>query len=99
MKVIHPEQAITKLIDGKKFTTYIDAYEEDLGEFKCPCCKSEMRFQIDSERMGPVQTIGVYKVICDECSLYFYGFEEYYNGFIDKKDFLTFVKGRLNLSE
>jgi hypothetical protein len=60
MKIQHPEKAITKIVNGKKFTTYGDGWVQDLGKFECPCCSKEMNFNEGKEQM----TQGVLTATC-----------------------------------
>jgi C4-type Zn-finger protein len=96
MKIYHDEEAITLLVNGKKFTRYIDAYTEDLGEFKCPCCKSEMEYHEGSHCLGQNCFVKSFMISCSRCNLNFYGYEENNLGFKNKNDFILFVKDRLN---
>jgi len=42
MDILHPEESVSVIKDGHKFTTYKDSYIENLGEFRCPCCNNKM---------------------------------------------------------
>lgn len=94
MKIHHPEVAHTELRDGKKFTTYIDAWDEEVGDLNCPCCGKTMTFHISKEQMAQGVLSNRFNLDCTSCHLGFGGLEDPHV-FTDQEDFLVFVRDRL----
>lgn len=95
MDIFHPEESITIIKDGHKFTTYIDSYAEHLEEILCPFCNKPM-FSIEETCIGQNSYMTYFTLSCKDCSFLFKGINDYYE-FISKSDFIHHCVEKINL--
>lgn len=95
MTIYHPEEPITKLVNGKKFTTYKDAWTEYLDDINCPLCNKPMRYHETKEQLSQGSLSIFFHLSCDICSLNFGGLNDFYV-FKNREDFLKFCIDRIS---
>jgi len=91
MTIYHPEKAVTTLVDGKKFTTYVDAWTEELGEFACPRCGRDMGYHETQDQAAQGVLVTAFHLGCQSCHLGFGGIEDPYV-FENREHFLLFAQ-------
>ena len=77
-------------------TVYEDVADTILEDLNCPCCDKPMTLGRDRKITGQNSTIEAVSFNCNDCSLSFEGYIDYYY-FEDIEAFHSFVKGKLNV--